>query len=549
MIGADGQYNFVGHCDKNSILKHESTDRTYWVVQNKADHSYKAIYKPTETNHPGTKIKILTDLAFNSTAEPIVETTIHTTCLSVPEFKASVIILNDQADCFIPIIRSEISTAGMSLVIKNGRFDTTVFVNLEMEVYQGKIGKWEPILERFNLEVELKNKDQGTEVLLKPADESPLNINVTPESHQIILKTIEDALKFRESMSRNNSLKNKKTTLAHDELGRPLAEEAIIFDSKFLIRNLSGETLRVAPLNELYQEDKTIGTEVEIAAEDERFINFKKVNNKQQDRTCIRVKIWNFQKQIDEVFPIDLEIIGSHSRALDSMKLKILVLNEGLKRVCIIRSQVLFCNKTDSDLIINYNKLQDQAVRKVIRPGEMMPVSCVNPFSNLEFEHKAHSSYSFTLANFKKIACDKRLSQWLPFYPKKIKNHRLRIMNRKVNNVRCLVLYPSFTLLNLCPLAMQFLIFDKQTKITEESLLSKNQSVDLYEFELERKEVRIDIILLGSLKGRCNLSELQHEDKDWVINVEDSKSGDKACIYARWSAHSCTVVFYSKLVI
>lgn len=173
MISADGQYNFVGHCDKNSILKHESTDRTYWVVQNKADHSYKAIYKPTETNHPGTKIKILTDLAFNSTAEPIVETTIHTTSLSVPEFKASVIILNDQADCFIPIIRSEISTAGMSLVIKNGRFDTTIFVNLEMEVYQGKIGKWEPILERFNLEVELKNKDQGTELLLKPADESP----------------------------------------------------------------------------------------------------------------------------------------------------------------------------------------------------------------------------------------------------------------------------------------------------------------------------------------------------------------------------------------
>lgn len=70
------------------------------------------------------------------------------------------------------------------------------------------------------------------------------------------------------------------------------------------------------------------------------------------------------------------------------------------------------------------------------------------------------------------------------FYSPNEEMHMIRLVPTKVDGVKALVINPSFKIMNLLPIDIQYNL--KSEKYTTQAMLTKNTSIDIYQLDVEQ---------------------------------------------------------------
>lgn len=174
---------------------------------------------------------------------------------------------------------------------------------------------------------------------------------------------------------------------------------------------------------------------------------------------------------------------------------------DDLKKTAIIASQLVLVNKTSTpiDLITSSFGTHDKVI---MHKDEMVPVSTRFNKLNMNFTCGDKVSKAVQLAEMlefnlnkkkeeptkgKKSKEDKNGEKKLQvqrkeyFYSPDDKTFMVRLIPTKIEGIRAIVINPSFRLMNLLPIDVQFHL--KKDDYSNSSVLCKNNSMDIFEID------------------------------------------------------------------
>lgn len=465
-----------------------------------------------------------------------------------------IVVLNDQSDCFIPIFRSEFKIPCFTVMLGDNSVRTILSLSGHADFYHDKIGKWEPFIEEIMIDMQLIKGFEEVILALTVNNDCPqLNVNFSPEIYYVLKKTLKNFRK--EKNKKQQKTKGRPTNIQSvaqnkGTIGKAPQKDYIVFDSRFLIRNVTGESIIATPVARNTRNFKEQMVDVEIPNGEEKFVNFRTMErskNKIGDETEIKISMFNNRTQAKDWILITMDRVKEFRYSQAGVSVTVVVKNEDLKRVAIIASPLLICNKTN--LPIYFNTSQRSNIEKqFLEKDKMIAVTCNSLNKMVNMTHNDKVSKSTPLEDYIKFNKGKGVNRKELFYSPDDKLHMLRLAVHKMDGLKTIIINPSFKIQNLLPIEIQLKISGKNFE--KESLLNKNDTIEVYELDLNAK-IQFHIRIMNNLETMIDLQEVikKQYQKLKFVHPDKRYKKSRAKLFIKYSAKHCSFVIFTTFVI
>lgn len=379
----------------------------------------------------------------------------------------SLMYVDNYRDIFIPALRLDLDVDNFEY--KQDETVTEMYSSLRMKASfnNSRTAKWEPFLESFPLDIEMRTLERKTLVKMLGGEmntDEGLYLNFGEELLEVLLHCARNA----------SNVFLERSLVA--------TEEGIIYDSQFLVRNKTGYDIVVQTIGDR----ESNPAKVKNLAE--RFVNFiieDEFSNIQQSKRLLKVSLAP-ETEHSEILEFSVDKVGQHEKLIGNHHIVITVKKEQLKRVAVISSKVIIQNFTKLPLELMLFDGSGVHDKKIISDEkERFPVKFDKMDSILTIALENAVAPQLKIGEI--LASKARRTIKIPLVCASEDYNSLAMEVYTKGLVTFFEIKPALRICNLSPLELRLVIF-KQTKIIENLVIGKMDLVEVFRYDPYKEE-------------------------------------------------------------